>query len=81
MQVYVSCSFARVRARTNSLGDRVPSLDEADENHDDRDDEKQVDESAKRVARHETEKPEHEKYHCDGIEHGISLVTGNPHTV
>lgn len=48
----------------------IPALNEANEHHDHRNDEQQVDESAKRVTRHETEKPQGQKYHCNGVQHG-----------
>lgn len=35
-----------------------PALDEADQHHDHRDDEEDVDESAQRVGRHKSEGPE-----------------------
>lgn len=55
------------------LGNRVPALDQANEHHDHRNHEQQVDESAKRIARDEAKEPENQKYHCNGVQHGCCL--------
>jgi hypothetical protein len=53
-----------VRKTNGSLNDSA-SLDDPDQNHDDRQDQQDVDKSAQRVRGYETEQPKNHKYNRD----------------
>jgi len=52
--------------------DRIPPLDDANNEDDDRDYEKDVNVAAKRVGANESQKPKHEQNYEDRPEHGLS---------
>ena len=49
--------------------DRISSLDDADQEHDDRDDKKDVDESANHMESEVSQKPKDDKYGRYGCKH------------
>jgi hypothetical protein len=53
----------------SGLLDGILAADEADEDHDNRDYQEDVDEAAHGVRSHKTEKPEDEKDDCNGGKH------------
>jgi hypothetical protein len=54
--------------------DRAPSLDDSNENHDDRDYQQNVNESAQRVRGDHPEKPEDDQQHGDRHQHIRALL-------
>ena len=63
-----------MNCKSSILLDRILSSDEADEDHDDRYDQEDVDEASNGVGCDESQKPQDQEYNSDGGKHGFSVI-------
>ena len=63
-----------MNCKSSILLDRILSSDEADEDHDDRYDQEDMDEASYGIRRDESQKPQDQEYNSDGGKHGFSVI-------